>query len=69
MPRYTINQLRKLEKIESKLALLRKEYPTAVRSRQKTITLMARSLKKAAELVTGRPYQKPLDTATAVPSV
>ncbi len=43
-----------IEAIEKRLAELREEYKTAFRSRQKTIELMARPLKIALEIKTGK---------------
>ena len=63
MTSQSIERLRKLENLEQKLALLRREYPSAVISRQKTIHMMARSLQIAYEKITGKPYQRPLENS------
>lgn len=60
MPKYTLDQLKKLENYEKELAYFRKEYSTAVPSRQKTILLMVRALKLAWRKVTGEEYQRPM---------
>ena len=59
--RPTIEQLKKLQYYERKLAELRKEYATAPPKRQDTIKrLMAPCLIIAWEKVAGKPYQKPM---------
>lgn len=58
--RPTLDQTKKLNYIEQKLAAFRDEYPKAHISRQKTILLQVRSLKNAYYKITGKEYQKPM---------